>query len=71
MCSDQAVVKQPRQKRHKAIIRKIRNEHGYPVLDLPKTLCDEIGLRLNQEVVIERVETNPLNWEFRIKPLGK
>lgn len=54
-------------KKQKPIVRKIREEHGTPILSLPK----EIGLRLNQEVVIEKIGSNPLTWEIRIKPLEK
>lgn len=54
-------------KKQKPIVRKIREEHGTTILSLPK----EIGLKLNQEVIIEKIGSNPLNWEIRIKPLEK
>ena len=51
--------------------RKIRAEHGTPMLSLPKAFL-KAGLTLNQEVVIEkRGEKNPLNWEIVIKPAKK
>jgi len=54
-------------KKQKPIVRRVRQEHGTPILSLPK----EIGLRLNEEVIIEKVGSNPLNWEIRIKPIEK
>jgi hypothetical protein len=54
-------------KKEKPIIRKIRDEHGTPTLSLPKKML-EIGLKLNQEVVVEKVGNNPFAWEIRIRP---
>jgi hypothetical protein len=54
-------------KKQKPIRRRIRQEHGTPILSLPK----QIGLKLNQEVTIEKVDSNPLTWEIRIKPVEK
>jgi hypothetical protein len=51
-------------RKQKAIVRRIRQEHGTLILSLPEAL----GMKLNQEVTIERVHTNPLLWELRIKP---
>lgn len=48
--------------------RKIRSDHGYPYVTLPKFFL-ELGLSLNQEVIIEkRDSSNPLKWEIVIKP---
>lgn len=52
----------------KAIIKRIRQEHGTPMVSFPKVFLD-IGLKLNQEVTIEKRQgTNPLKWEIVIKP---
>lgn len=51
-------------KKQKPLVRRIRQEHGTLILSLP----DALGVKLNQEVTIERVNTNPLLWELRIKP---
>jgi hypothetical protein len=51
-------------RKQKPLVRKIRQEHGTLILSLPEAL----GVKLNQEVTIERVHTNPLLWELRIKP---
>ena len=49
--------------------RKVRSDHGYPQITLPKFFL-QLGLKLNAEVVIERRGrgSNPLNWEIVIKP---
>lgn len=52
-------------KKKKPIVRKIRQEHDTLILSLPK----KIGLKLNQEVMIEQVGVSPLAWEIRIKPV--
>lgn len=52
-------------KKKKQIIKKVRQEHGTSVLSFPK----DIGLKLNQKVIIEKIGDNPLNWEIRIRPI--
>lgn len=57
-------------KKEKPLVRKIRGEHGYPVLYLGK---DFVGL-LGREVVIDphsmkENPTNPLAWKIILKPL--
>jgi hypothetical protein len=49
--------------------RTVRSDHGYPTVSLPKFFL-EIGLQLNQEVIVEKrgKGSNPLNWEIVIKP---
>lgn len=49
------------------IVRTLGDEHGSPILRLPKTLRDTL-IGLNQDVVIEVSNSNPLNWEIKIKP---
>lgn len=51
-------------RKEKPVVRKIRQEHGTLILSLP----EKLGVKLNQEVVIEKVDVNPLLWEIRIKP---
>ena len=46
--------------------RKVRSDHGYPLITLPKWML-KFGLKLNQDVIIEKRGTNPLNWELVIK----
>ena len=47
--------------------RKIRQEHGTFYVAIPMSIRQKIGMKLNDEVVIEPVSTNPLLWEIRIK----
>jgi hypothetical protein len=55
-------------KKEKQIERNIREEHGTLIISLPKSFRKELGLKLNQNVTIERTHTNLLNWEIVIKP---
>jgi hypothetical protein len=55
-------------KKEKQIKRNIREEHGTLIISLPKGFRKELGLKLNQNVTIERTHTNLLNWEIVIKP---
>jgi len=52
-------------KKQKVLTRRIRQEHGTLIV----SLSEKLGVTLNQEVTIERVGTNPLNFEIRIKPV--
>lgn len=55
--------------KEKPVVRTIRQEHGTPILSLPKMFLD-VGLKLNQEVTIEKKgNPNPLNWEIVIRPV--
>lgn len=51
------------------IIATVRSDHGYPRLMFPKSFI-AAGMKLNQEVIVERKGSNPLNWEITIKPLN-
>jgi len=48
--------------------RKIGSDHGYPVIRVPIKLFRKLGLRINQEVIVEKADTNPFTWELHIKP---
>jgi hypothetical protein len=52
-------------KKKKPIVRRVREEHDTLILSFPK----KIGLKLNQEVMIEQVGESPSSWEIRIKPV--
>jgi hypothetical protein len=52
-------------KKEKPLVRRIRQEHGTLIL----SLSAKLGVKLNQEVVIEKVGSNPLLWELKIKPV--
>lgn len=54
-------------RKKKPITRRVRNEHGYPVLYLGKKFLNLMG----SEVIIEKVGSNPLLWELKIRPLFK
>lgn len=51
-------------KKKKLITRKVRDEHGYPVLYLGAKFVKFLG----REVVLEKTGINPLAWEIRLKP---
>lgn len=50
------------------VVKKISEDHGLPVLRLPKALLD-MGVKLNQQVIITYEKENPLSWEIRINPV--
>jgi len=47
--------------------RKVRSDHGYPLITFPKFLL-KAGMKLNQEVTIEKTERG---WEIITKPAKK
>lgn len=47
--------------------RRIRSDHGYPLITLPKFFL-KLGLKMHSEVIIEKRGSNPLDWEIIIKP---
>jgi len=49
------------------LVKTIADEHGIPVVRLPKFLL-KMGVKLNQEVRIIHTCSNPLAWEIRIVP---
>lgn len=49
------------------IVRTVRSDHGYPKLQFPKSFL-AAGMKLNEEVIIIKKGSNPLNWEITIKP---
>lgn len=53
-------------KKEKSVKRKVRNEHGYPVLYLGKQFADLMG----RELILDRTvdPNNPFAWEIRVKP---
>lgn len=50
-------------RKEKPIVRRIRQEHGTLIVSIPK----RIGLKLNDEVIIDQIGKNPLSWEIRFK----
>lgn len=52
-----------------SVKKKVRDEHGSALIPVPKRMLQQIGLKLNQEVIIICKEnTNPFQWEIVIKP---
>jgi len=52
--------------------RKIRQDgYGYAKLSIPTKLFRQLAMKLNQEVIIERIGNNVLGWELRIHPTAK
>ena len=58
-------IKKQEEPKDEALIRRVTGDHGYPKISFPK----ELGLKLNQEVVVEKVGSL-LEWEIRIKPFN-
>lgn len=58
-------IKKQDEPKNEPMVRTVTGDHGYPKISFPKSL----GLKLNQEVVVEKVGTSSLEWEIRIKPL--
>jgi hypothetical protein len=57
-------IKKQEKAKGEASVRRVTSDHGYPKISFPKAL----GLKLNQNVIVEKVGTSPLEWEIRIKP---
>jgi len=52
--------------------RKIQDQHGYPLVSLPKKFLVWLGVKLGSEIVVEKVDDgNFLNRELRLKPLRR
>lgn len=53
--------------------RKVRSDHGYPVIGIPKSFLERIALKLGQEVRVklERKGSNIFQWEIKLEPIGR
>lgn len=53
-------------------IVEVRTSHKYTsYVRIPASLLKTLGLHLSREVVVEVTDSNPLNWEIKIKPAPK
>lgn len=56
--------------RKKKLKRKIREGgYGYAVVSIPPKIIRELGIKLNQEVIVEKSGRNPFDWEIKLKPV--
>jgi hypothetical protein len=46
----------------------LKREHYTFSVRIPKEWIDELGMAMASEVVVEKIGSNPLGWEIRIKP---
>lgn len=52
------------------VTRKVRDDHGTPIVSFPRSLLREIGIHLSREVYVEVVKgMNPFTWEIKLRPV--
>ncbi len=54
-----------------AFTRKLREEHGSPIISFPRRVIRELGIKFGSEVRIKKIGKNPFRWELEFVPPNK